>query len=354
MTVNHSFFSKLAFNIAEINLGRTKSNPSVGCVIVKDGSVISSGVTSVNGRPHAEFNALSKKLNFKGSTLYVTLEPCSHYGLTPPCINIIKNKKIKDVYYCYDDPDLRSHRKAKGKLLKNNIKIKKIEFKKNDFYKSYFLNKKNKKPLIDAKFAISKDYRSINKKSKWITNERSRKIVHLLRSRYDSIISTSKSINKDNSLLNCRLNGFNNNKPDVIIIDRNLRLKKKLKILKLNNRKIYILTSSNNKKKISYFKKNKIKIIKMSKLVTKDDFNSIFEKLFKIGKRRILVESGLIFLTKLIRFKIINDLFLFKSNNKINNFGYNNISSSIISKLKLKKKINVNLNGNELYKIRIN
>ena len=354
MTVNHSFFSKLAFNIAEINLGRTKSNPSVGCVIVKDGSVISSGVTSVNGRPHAEFNALSKKLNFKGSTLYVTLEPCSHYGLTPPCINIIKNKKIKDVYYCYDDPDLRSYRKAKGKLLKNNIKIKKIEFKKNDFYKSYFLNKKNKKPLIDAKFAISKDYRSINKKSKWITNERSRKIVHLLRSRYDSIISTSKSINKDNSLLNCRLNGFNNNKPDVIIIDRNLRLKKKLKILKLNNRKIYILTSSNNKKKISYFKKNKIKIIKMSKLVTKDDFNSIFEKLFKIGKRRILVESGLIFLTKLIRFKIINDLFLFKSNNKINNFGYNNISSSIISKLKLKKKINVNLNGNELYKIRIN
>ena len=354
MTVNHSFFSKLAFNIAEINLGRTKSNPSVGCVIVKDGSVISSGVTSVNGRPHAEFNALSKKLNFKGSTLYVTLEPCSHYGLTPPCINIIKNKKIKDVYYCYDDPDLRSHRKAKGKLLKNNIKIKKIEFKKNDFYKSYFLNKKNKKPLIDAKFAISKDYRSINKKSKWITNERSRKIVHLLRSRYDSIISTSKSINKDNSLLNCRLNGFNNNKPEVIIIDRNLRLKKKLKILKLNNRKIYILTSSNNKKKISYFKKNKIKIIKMSKLVTKDDFNSIFEKLFKIGKRRILVESGLIFLTKLIRFKIINDLFLFKSNNKINNFGYNNISSSIISKLKLKKKINVNLNGNELYKIRIN
>lgn len=354
MTVNHSFFSKLAFNIAEINLGRTKSNPSVGCVIVKDGSVISSGVTSVNGRPHAEFNALSKKLNFKGSTLYVTLEPCSHYGLTPPCINIIKNKKIKDVYYCYDDPDLRSHRKAKGKLLKNNIKIKKIEFKKNDFYKSYFLNKKNKKPLIDAKFAISKDYRSINKKSKWITNERSRKIVHLLRSRYDSVISTSKSINKDNSLLNCRLNGFNNNKPDVIIIDRNLRLKKKLKILKLNNRKIYILTSSNNKKKISYFKKNKIKIIKMSKLVTKDDFNSIFEKLFKIGKRRILVESGLIFLTKLIRFKIINDLFLFKSNNKINNFGYNNISSSIISKLKLKKKINVNLNGNELYKIRIN
>ncbi len=354
MTVNHSYFSNLAFNIAETNLGKTKTNPSVGCVIVKDGSVISSGVTSLNGRPHAEFNALSKKLNFKGSTLYVTLEPCSHYGLTPPCINIIKNKKIKDVYYCYDDPDLRSHRKAKGKLSINNIKIKKIKLKKNDFYRSYFLNKKNKKPLIDAKFAVSKDYYSINKKSKWITNERSRKIVHLLRSRYDTIISTSKSINKDNSLLNCRINGLDNNKPDVIIIDRNLILKKKLKILKFNHRKIYILTSSNNMKKISYFKKNKIKIIKVPKLTTRDDFNSVFEILFQIGKRRILVESGLIFLTKLIKFKIINDLFLFKSNNKLNSSGSNNISSGIISKLKLNRKINVNLNGNELYKIRIN
>ncbi len=354
MTANHNFFSKLAFNIAQINLGRTKTNPSVGCVIVKDGSVISSGVTSVNGRPHAEFNALNKKLNFKGSTLYVTLEPCSHYGLTPPCTNIIKNKKIKDVYYCYNDPDLRSHKKAKIKLSKKNIKIKKIETKENDFYKSYFLNKKNKIPLIDAKFAVSKDNYSIDKRSKWITNERSRKIAHLLRSRYDSIISTAKSINKDNSLLNCRINGFDNNKPDVIIVDRNLRLKKKLKMFKLNNRKIYILTSSNNKKKISYFKKNKIKIIKISKLVTRDDFNSIFKKLFKIGKRRILVESGLIFLTKLIRFKMINDLFLFKSNNRLNSFGYNNKRPSIISNLKLKRKINVNLSGNELYKIRIN
>ena len=95
MTQNHNFFSSLAFNIAENNLGKTKTNPSVGCVVVKDGSVISSGITSINGRPHAEFNALNKKINFEGSTLYVTLEPCSHYGLTPPCTNIIKKKKDK-------------------------------------------------------------------------------------------------------------------------------------------------------------------------------------------------------------------------------------------------------------------
>ena len=93
MKINHNFFSNLALNLAEQNLGKTKTNPSVGCVIVKNNSIISSGITSINGRPHAEFNALNKNLNFKGSKMYVTLEPCTHYGLTPPCTQIIKKKK---------------------------------------------------------------------------------------------------------------------------------------------------------------------------------------------------------------------------------------------------------------------
>ena len=93
MRINHNFFSNLAFQIAEENLGKTKTNPSVGCLVVKDNSVISSGCTSINGRPHAEFNALNKKKNFKGSSLYVTLEPCSHFGITPPCTKIKKIKK---------------------------------------------------------------------------------------------------------------------------------------------------------------------------------------------------------------------------------------------------------------------
>ena len=83
----------LAFEQAKINLGSTKNNPSVGCIIEKNGSVISSSHTSFNGRPHAEYNALNKNINFKDANLYVTLEPCTHYGLTPPCTNIIIKKK---------------------------------------------------------------------------------------------------------------------------------------------------------------------------------------------------------------------------------------------------------------------
>ena len=88
-------FMQLAFDKAYEHLGSTKENPSVGCVVVKNNTVISSGKTSLNGRPHAETNALNKKKFFNGSTIYVTLEPCSHHGLTPPCIDIIKKKNVK-------------------------------------------------------------------------------------------------------------------------------------------------------------------------------------------------------------------------------------------------------------------
>ena len=96
MKLNHNYFSNLAFQLAENHLGKTKTNPSVGCLIVKDNCVISSGITSINGRPHAEFNALNKKYNFKNCQMYVTLEPCSHYGLTPPCTCLLYTSDAAD------------------------------------------------------------------------------------------------------------------------------------------------------------------------------------------------------------------------------------------------------------------
>ena len=353
MKINHNLYSNLAFNLAEKNLGKTSKNPSVGCVIVKNNSVISSGTTSYNGRPHAEFNALSKNVNFKNSEMYVTLEPCTHFGLTPPCTNIIKRKKIKHVYYCFNDPDLRTYKKA-YKILKNIKKIKKIDAKFKNFYKSYFLNKVKNFPLIDAKIAVSKDFFSISKKNKWITNLRSRQVAHLIRSKYDCIVSTSYSINKDNSLLNCRIEGLNNNKPDLIIIDRYLKVKKKLRLLNSSiRRKIYIFTLSKNKKKISFLKKKKIKILKIRKLEDKKDFENLFKIIMKIGKGRVLIESGLVFLNQLFRHKLINNLYLFRSSKFLYSNGYNNQSINFIKKLKIKNKINVNLENDDLFKVRI-
>jgi diaminohydroxyphosphoribosylaminopyrimidine deaminase/5-amino-6-(5-phosphoribosylamino)uracil reductase len=354
MKQNHNFFSNLAFNIAESNVGKTNKNPSVGCVIVKNNSVISSGVTSINGRPHAEYNALSKNLNFKDAYMYVTLEPCTHYGITPPCTNLIKKKRVKKVYYCFEDPDIRTYKKAKIVLNNRIKKIKKIDDRNKDFYKSYFFNKKYKLPFIDAKIAISKDFSTISKKNKWITNSRSRKVSHLIRSKYDCIISTSASINKDNSLLNCRIKGLNNFKPDLVIIDRKLRLKKNLALYSLTKkRKTYLLTTSNNSKQTSFLKKRNIKIIKLNSLLTKDDFLNLFRKLFQLGKRRILIESGLIFLNQVLKMNFINNLYIFKSNTKLRSNGFNNSKKNLIKNLKILKQVNVNLNNDKLLKARI-
>ena len=120
MKTNHNFYSNLAFHLADQNLGKTGVNPTVGCVIVKDNSVITSAVTSTKGRPHAEYIALTKNFDFKDTEMYLTLEPCTHYGKTPPCTNIIKRKKIKKIFYSFNDPDIRTFKKAKKILKKKN------------------------------------------------------------------------------------------------------------------------------------------------------------------------------------------------------------------------------------------
>ena len=351
MKTIHNFYSNLAFDLAEKHVGKTKENPSVGCVVVKNNSVISTGVTSVNGRPHAEYNALSKNINFKGAEIYVTLEPCTHYGLTPPCTDLIKKKGIKKIYYCFDDPDIRTNKKAKKVL---NKKIKKINNENKNFYESYFVNKKRKFPFIDAKIAISRDFLTINKKNRWITNTRSREVSHLIRSKYDCIVSTSTSINKDNALLNCRIKGFNYFKPDLVIIDRKLKLKKNLTLFSLTKkRKTYLFTTSNDLKKISFFRKKKIKIFKLKSMTSKDDLLELFKILFKLGKRRVLIESGLTFLNELIKMNFINNFYIFKSDKKLKLNGYNNTKENLVKNLKILKQINVNLNSDKLIKARI-
>ena len=347
----------LAFELAKINLGSTKENPSVGCVVEKDGSIISSGYTSMNGRPHAEYNALNKNINFKNSNIYITLEPCSHYGKTPPCTNIIKNKKIKRVFYPINDIDERSNNKSQKVLSKKNISISKFFLKKKalKFYESYLRHKKDKLPIIDVKLALSKDYFTINRKNKWITNEQSRRLTHFLRSQYNALLATSKSINKDNSLLNCRINGLENKSPNLIIIDRDLKIKKSLDIFKKKlHRKIYLYTTNNNKKKINWLKKNNIKVLIMERMNTRDDYIKIFKSFTKLNFSRIFIETGLTFINFLINNKLLNNIYIFKTDTNLNKNGFNNSSNKLIKKIKLKNKLKVYLNNDNVYLERLN
>ncbi len=138
-------FMELALNLAKARHGLTGVNPSVGCVIVKNNEILSIGQTGFDGTPHAEFNAIkNSNENLEDSKMYVTLEPCSHYGKTPPCTNIIIKNKIKEVVYAVEDID----KKVKGKTLKilqsKDILVKKIylKIKLDKFYIPYFFNRK--------------------------------------------------------------------------------------------------------------------------------------------------------------------------------------------------------------------
>lgn len=350
MTKNHNYYLDLAYQLAEKNFGKTGLNPSVGAIVVKDDSVISSGITSYGGRPHAEFNALYKIKNCTGASLYTSLEPCAHRGKTPPCTKIISKKKIKKVYFGSYDPDIRSYKKAKSILNKKAIYVKKIKSKKyKNFYRSYFINKKLNIPFVSAKIALSNDFFSINNKKKWITDESSRKIVHLLRSRYDCILSTSKTINLDNSLLNCRIDGLDKFKPDLFIIDLNLKLKKNLLLDKIiNKRKTFIVTNKSNLKRVGIYKKKGYKFIFINALKDKKDFILLYKKIYKLGYSRIFLETGLIFLDTVIKNKLLNNLYLFKSKKNLRKNGKNNISPNFIKKIKF-KPISINLNNDKLF-----
>ena len=135
----NSYFMQLALNQAKKNLGNTKTNPSVGCVITKNGSLIGMGSTGFGGRPHAEANAIkSSKINLNKSNIYITLEPCSHYGKTPPCTKAIIKNRISKVFFSVKDPDKRSYDKSIKILRDNGVKVEigHLSNRLNSFYKS--------------------------------------------------------------------------------------------------------------------------------------------------------------------------------------------------------------------------
>jgi diaminohydroxyphosphoribosylaminopyrimidine deaminase/5-amino-6-(5-phosphoribosylamino)uracil reductase len=351
----------LALQQARVMQGNTDDNPSVGCVVVKHNNVISAGFTGKNGRPHAEQNALkSSRYNLEGSIMYVTLEPCSNYGKTPPCVNLIKKKKIKKVFYSINDPDVKSFNKCKKNLNQKGINVTKNILKKEIkyFYRSYEKKKLGVLPFVTCKLAITKDFYTINKANKWITNIFSRGRVHLMRSTHDCLITTSRTVNCDNSQLTCRINGLIDRSPSRIILDRFLRVKISSNIIKDGKKfKTIIFYNHNNKRKIQLLKKFNVKCYKIDlNKYNNLDLNKSLIKAKKLGFSRILVESGLKLISELFKEKLIDEFKLFISKNSINKNGKGNAKKFLEQSLRNKifKVEKVNLFGEKLlsYKLK--
>ena len=344
-------YMSLALSLASARHGLTGENPSVGCVIVKNDQIISIGQTGYNGRPHAEYNAIkNSNEKLEGSTMYVTLEPCNHYGQSPPCTKEIIKNKISKIIYSINDVD----KKVKGKSLKilnsNNIDVKKGLLNQQiiNFYKPYFFNRKNRMPYVTGKIAITKNYLIYSKGTKRISDIHSDKLTHFLRYKNDSLMISYKTLNQDNPKLNCRLKGLSRFSPKRIILDKNLETNIDSYIFRTANMNNTIIFYNNtNKKKITLFKKKGIQLIK-SNLTKKRyfDLKLVLKKLYKIGIRNILVEGGDDLSSSFLKNKLFNEFYLFKSPKSLSKLvAYKdfNCFKYLSQKYKNKKKINTQL-----------
>ena len=341
---------ELALDLAKSRHGQTGSNPSVGCVIVKNDKIISIGQTSFNGRPHAEFNAIKNSFEkLEGSKMYVTLEPCCHHGLTPPCTDAIIKSRISEVIYGVTDIDKRVRNKSFKILKSKKIIVKKglLKSKIESFYLPYFFNRKKKLPFVTGKIAISKNNIIYSKYQKKITNIYSDQFTHLLRYQNDGLMITYKTLNKDNPRLNCRLKGVKNFSPKRIILDNNLNTRTNSYIIKSsNNKNTLIFYNKADKSKISKFKRKGIILIK-SKIDrdNKFDIKEILKKLYNFGCRNLLIEGGNDLTNFLIKNKIFNKFYLFKSPKNLSKKSeYLKFSGMDTLNQKYKTKINLNLN----------
>ena len=345
----------LALKQAQKNLGNTKKNPSVGCVIVKNDCIMSAGCTGINGRPHAEQNAMVySKNNIQNSNLYVTLEPCSHYGVTPPCVKTIIKNKIKKVFFSLKDPDSKSYNKSTNELKKNKVIVQNgilVSDIKN-FYKSYFKYKENILPFVTAKMAISKDFYTNSKNKKWITNKYSRGRVHLMRSYHDCILTSVNTIIMDNPRFTCRIHGLEDNSPSRIILDKKLKIRTTSNIVKSAKKyRTIIFFNKTSQKKIKVLKSLKIKLVKTS--LNEDgnfDLENILVKVKLLGFSRIFLESGLNLTTNFLNKNLVDNFQLFISDKNLGRNGNNSFKKSMKLFLKNKKFINkkINLFGDKL------
>ena len=345
----------LAFNLANIHNNMTGINPSVGCLVCKKDKIISYGVTGIGGSPHAEYSALVNLKKNNNLDCYVSLEPCHHQGKNPPCTKSIVNKKVKKLYYSETDNDPRVQGKGLEFLQNNKIKINKINnIYKRNFYKIYNDFNKNFLPKVYAKIATSKNYYSFIKNRPQITNIYSKKLTHILRSEINAILIGVNTHNKDNPLLNCRINGLTQSNPARFIIDPNLRIKNSSKlILSAKKIKTYIFYSNKNKNKINYLKNKNIYLIYLPLDKNKHvDCKEILGTIGLLGYKNVLIEGGYNTIKKFIDLNLIDVFYFFKNNEIINkkaSLSFKNIYMILKKKFKIKKIIQqIYLNNNTL------
>ena len=310
--VNHMKWMKRAIHLASLGKNTASPNPRVGAVILdKNGNLISEGFHFIAGTSHAEAMAFNNlKRDPKGGSMYVNLEPCCHQGKTPPCVDKIISSGIRNIHISIQDPDKRVSGRGIKLLKKAGIQVhlglcekESLELNKDFIYKNI-----TKKAFGVLKWAMSIDGRVglKNGKSKWITNEESRSLVHSLRAEFDAIIIGGNTLRKDNPLLTSR--GSKNTEPLRVVFTKTLDLPAKSKLWDCNVAKTLVIYDSSTANE--EFLARIPKCVEVAK-VSSDNPELISMLLAKRGCNKVLWECGPKLATAAIKSGCINEIISF-------------------------------------------
>jgi diaminohydroxyphosphoribosylaminopyrimidine deaminase/5-amino-6-(5-phosphoribosylamino)uracil reductase len=342
-------YIKLAIEIAKKGDGKVSPNPMVGCIIVKNDRIIGAGFHEKFGLNHAEVNAIEKAgKNAEGATLYTNLEPCSHFGKTPPCVELIISSKIKKVVIGTLDMNPQISGKGVKKLKAAGIETK-VGFLENEcieLNKFFFKYITKKLPYVTLKAAQTIDGKIADKagESSWISSVPSRKYVHSLRARYDAVLIGAGTVEKDDPKLTVRLAEGRN--PKRIILDPGLDLNLNHKIFSRNSDKNLIVIASKKSigKKRRINKLNSLGVTLLFAKEEKDDrinLKNALKELYKIGIASVLVEGGSQVFTSFIKGNLFDDMITFISP-KILGCGIPIVNNIGIKQLQKSLKLKIN------------
>lgn len=315
MHADHEQTMRTALSLARRNLGQTWPNPSVGAVIVKNGDIIAEAYTTRGGRPHAETQALEQAgTRAHGATLYVSLEPCSHYGKTPPCVDAIIAAGIARVVVGCGDPNPKVSGQGISKLKSAGIEVIEnvCEAEARDVARGFISAITRKRPFISLKVATSLDGKiaAANGESQWITAATTREYAHRLRSQYDAIATGIGTVLADDPALTCRLPGLEDHSPVRVIFDSTLRLPKDSKLAKSAAKPpVWVICSDTARSKA--LEDNGITLLPLSG--ERPEVHNAMELLAERGITRLLVEAGAELSSAFLQSGLVDRMYWFRA-----------------------------------------
>jgi len=310
-------YLQMAYSLAQKAIGWASPNPYVGAVIVKNDVIVGYGYHEKPGKPHAESLALQKAGSLsKKSTAYITLEPCIHWGRTPPCIESILQARLKKVVISAYDPNPIVFKKGIKRMKQAGIDISVglLEEKNEKLNEKYIKYITKKTPYVIAKSAISLDGKMATKKfaSQWISSSLTREYMHLLRGECDAILIGANTLIKDDPRLTVRHPHWKRKQITRIILDSQLRFPLKARILNtLTKGKILVFTLPGaSQRKTESLRKKGVDVIPLQQSTSRINLKDVLKELGKREISSVLVEGGSRVLTSFLEERLVDKMYV--------------------------------------------